>query len=135
MSCPYECLRRFHSLGKWLFWASVIASGIVGGRSFEMLPTNFIYHLDNSSLFFVSHQFSLIFLFDTIVAIFCFLLLYWGLAVQVIGIIEWKNAIEIHKPSIKRGIIYTALFIPIWYLLSLLYIFWLFATGRMHDSM
>jgi hypothetical protein len=126
--------KKFHSLGKWLFWISVIVSGIAGGKSFQMLPTALKYHLDNSSLFFVSHRISLIFSFNVLIAVLSFLILYRYLVLQIIVIIEKRNTIEIHKPSVIRGVIYSALFLPIWFIISILLIFLEAGTGGLRDS-
>lgn len=134
-STSMDTSKKFRGLGRWLFWISVVVSGIAGGKSFELLPTALRYHLNNSSLFFVSHRNSLIFSFNMLIAILSFVILYRFLAFQVIAIFEKKNAIEIYKPSVVRGIIFSALFLPIWFIISILLILLAAATGRLHDSM
>jgi len=124
--------KKFHSMGKWLFWASVIVSGIVGVKGIRLLPTSVEYAIITSPL--GRYPFLFGYIINPLMAILCFLILYRFLSFILIASVEKRKGIEINKPNVVRGIVYCISIQLIWVILNLL-MFYLIAHSGMHDSM
>ena len=121
---------RPRSLGKWLFWVSVIVSGIAGVKITYMLSYQILMAVP-----FLSYHWALsLVALQMLIASLAFLALYRLLALNLVATVENKTGIEIYKPSIKRGMMYSALIPFIWGIIGLLIILLLAGSG-MHDSM
>jgi hypothetical protein len=116
-------------LGKRLFWVSVILSGIVGARIVRMLS----YQILMAAPFLSDHWVLSLLALKMLAASLSFLVLYRLLALNLVAVVESKNGIEIGKPSLTRGVIYSALIPFILSILGLLIVFLLAGSG-MHDS-
>jgi hypothetical protein len=112
-------------LGYWLFVICVIVSGIAGmfgGRALAswVLPLG---------------HFSWVLAFQPVVSILSFFLLYRFVALSVVAVVEDKKGIELEKPSIKSGMIYSAIFPLVLFVIFLVLLFFGTITGSMHDSL
>jgi hypothetical protein len=89
--------RPFFPVGKLLFWISLVAGQITGvlvGRCFA------------------GHFFLLILIAQVLTAVAAFLVLYRVLALNILRAIERRKGMNIEKPGVGRGFLYTVL-IPI----------------------
>jgi hypothetical protein len=122
--------KNLTGLGKRLFWVSVIVSGITGVKVGPILAVRILSLAPVLS----DHWVLSLLTFKMLTAVLSFLVVYWILALNVVATVEAKNGVEIDKPSIIRGVIYSALIPFILGILGLLLIFLLAGSG-MHDSL
>jgi hypothetical protein len=118
------------TLGKSLFWIPVILSAIAGIKITGM----FSYQILMAAPFLSNcWPLSLIVLKMTFASI-SFFVLYRVLAFSVVATFEHKHGLEICKPSVVRGMMFSALIPFVLGIIGLLFIFFLAGSG-MHDSM
>jgi hypothetical protein len=91
------------TLGKWLFWFSLIASEIVGVTIGRLQAKQFF-----SSQWFVQNQtFWETLAFQIATAALCFLVLY-GLASNILSAAGNKLGLKISRPGLAQGLLYAA---------------------------
>ena len=90
--------RNYGTLGNRLFWAIVIVSGIVGMKG------------SGSLAFWISpgHMFPLILALSPTIAILVFLVSYRFVALNIIAAVEARKGIELDRPNIMLGAIFSA---------------------------
>jgi hypothetical protein len=122
--------KRFYSLARWFFWITVIVSGIAGIKITRM----FSYHL-LMAVPFLSYCWPLsLVVLQMVFACIIFVVVYRVVALNLVTAIESKRGVEIYRPSVARGMIFSALIPFILGILTLVLIF-LIAHSGMHDSM
>jgi hypothetical protein len=99
--------RNYGSLGNRLFWVSVIVSGIVGMKGGGELA------------FWISPGHFWILAFSPVVAILTFLVLYRFVALNIVLAVQNKKGVELDRPSVTRGVIYSAIIPPVLIVLML----------------
>jgi hypothetical protein len=118
------------NLGKRLFWISVIVSGIAGIKVGPILAVRILMAAPIFSDFWVVSLLA----FKVLTAIVASLVFYRIFAWNALARAEAKSGVVIDRPSMMRGMIYSALIPFILGILGLALMFLLAGSG-MHDSM
>ena len=122
--------KHFHSLARWFFWITVIVSGISGIKITRM----FSYQILMAAPF-LSYCWPLsLLVLQMVFAVIGFLIFYRVLALSLVAAVESKRSVEIYRPSVVRGVMFSALIPFVLGIIGFLFIFFLAGSG-MHDSM